>query len=234
MHGPDVTAVFPLPDEAASGRLGAALAPALRPGLVIFLEGDLGTGKTTLVRAAIRALGYGGPVKSPTYSLVEVYVISSLYLYHFDFYRFESPEEFLDAGLAEYFNQNAVCLWIAPQRLSTLIDGCFFSQTKVGGDLSFWLAKRVVFLFLKIETKKLEIKPFRFVFQRRAKEECSKEKLQRQQKKTPPPHPSKKTPTPARGNSPWPHPRPLQSKFPRPKATPSPPPQRKESLACGH
>jgi tRNA threonylcarbamoyladenosine biosynthesis protein TsaE len=116
VHAPDVTAVFPLPDEAASGRLGAALAAALRPGLVIFLEGDLGTGKTTLVRAAIRALGYGGPVKSPTYSLVEVYVISSLYLYHFDFYRFESPEEFLDAGLPEYFNQNAICLVEWPER----------------------------------------------------------------------------------------------------------------------
>jgi tRNA threonylcarbamoyladenosine biosynthesis protein TsaE len=116
VHAPDVTAVFLLPDEAASGCLGAALATALRPGLVIFLEGDLGTGKTTLVRAAIRALGYGGPVKSPTYSLVEVYVISSLYLYHFDFYRFESPEEFLDAGLAEYFNQNAICLVEWPER----------------------------------------------------------------------------------------------------------------------
>jgi len=116
VHTAAVTAVFPLPDEAASGRLGAALAVALRPGLVIFLEGDLGTGKTTLVRAAIRALGYGGPVKSPTYSLVEVYVISSLYLYHFDFYRFESPEEFLDAGLAEYFNKNAICLVEWPER----------------------------------------------------------------------------------------------------------------------
>ncbi len=121
MHAPDLTAVFPLSDEAASGRLGAALAAALRPGLVIFLEGDLGTGKTTLVRAAIRALGYGGPVKSPTYSLVEVYVISSLYLYHFDFYRFESPEEFLDAGLAEYFNQNAICLVEWPERAARCV-----------------------------------------------------------------------------------------------------------------
>ena len=116
MHSPDVTAVFELPDEAATRRLGASLAPALRPGLVIFLEGDLGTGKTTLVRALIRALGHQGPVKSPTYSLVEVYVISSLYLYHFDFYRFESPEEFLDAGFDEYFNENAVCLVEWPER----------------------------------------------------------------------------------------------------------------------
>ncbi|HEX9195534.1 MAG TPA: tRNA (adenosine(37)-N6)-threonylcarbamoyltransferase complex ATPase subunit type 1 TsaE [Azonexus sp.] len=116
MHSPDVTAVFPLPDEDATRRLGASLAPTLRPGLVIFLEGDLGTGKTTLVRALIRALGHQGPVKSPTYSLVEVYVISSLYLYHFDFYRFESPEEFLDAGFDEYFNENAVCLVEWPER----------------------------------------------------------------------------------------------------------------------
>ena len=96
------------------------MAPLLQPGLVIFLEGDLGAGKTTLVRALIRGLGYAGPVKSPTYSLVEVYVISSLYLYHFDFYRFESPEEFLDAGLGEYFNENAVCLVEWPERA----DGC--------------------------------------------------------------------------------------------------------------
>jgi tRNA threonylcarbamoyladenosine biosynthesis protein TsaE len=116
VHSPDVTAVYPLPDEAATQRFGAALGGALQPGLVIFLEGDLGAGKTTLVRAVIRALGYQGPVKSPTYSLVEVYVISSLYLYHFDFYRFESPEEFLDAGLDEYFNENAVCLVEWPER----------------------------------------------------------------------------------------------------------------------
>ncbi|MDR2839415.1 MAG: tRNA (adenosine(37)-N6)-threonylcarbamoyltransferase complex ATPase subunit type 1 TsaE [Azonexus sp.] len=80
------------------------------------LEGDLGTGKTSLARALIRALGHCGPVKSPTYALVEVYVISSLYLYHFDFYRFDSPEEFLDAGFGEYFNANALCLVEWPER----------------------------------------------------------------------------------------------------------------------
>ncbi len=110
MHSPDVTAVFDLPDEVATQRLGAELAQTVEPGLVIFLEGDLGTGKTTLARALIRALGHSGPVKSPTYALVEVYVVSSLYLYHFDFYRFESPEEFLDAGFGEYFNASSVCL----------------------------------------------------------------------------------------------------------------------------
>ena len=100
---------FHLPDAAATDVLGAALAVALVPGLVITLEGDLGAGKTSLVRAMLRALGHSGPVKSPTYALVELYNLSSLCLYHFDFYRFIDPEEFLDAGLAEYFRDDAVC-----------------------------------------------------------------------------------------------------------------------------
>jgi tRNA threonylcarbamoyladenosine biosynthesis protein TsaE len=99
-----------LADAAATGRLGAALAKTLRPGLVIYLEGDLGAGKTTLVRALLQKRGHSGPVKSPTYTLVEVYVVSRLYLYHFDFYRFLCPEEFRDAGLEEYFRDNAICL----------------------------------------------------------------------------------------------------------------------------
>jgi tRNA threonylcarbamoyladenosine biosynthesis protein TsaE len=100
---------FHLPDPAATDALGAALAATLAPGLVITLEGDLGAGKTSLVRAMLRALGHSGPVKSPTYALVELYKLSSLCLYHFDFYRFNDPEEFLDAGLAEYFSEDAVC-----------------------------------------------------------------------------------------------------------------------------
>ncbi|MDR1850473.1 MAG: tRNA (adenosine(37)-N6)-threonylcarbamoyltransferase complex ATPase subunit type 1 TsaE [Zoogloeaceae bacterium] len=99
-----------LPDPGATEKLGAALAKAMLPGLVVYLEGDLGAGKTTLVRALLHAMGHQGTVKSPTYALVELYVISGLYFYHFDFYRFTSPEEFFDAGLDEYFRQDAVCL----------------------------------------------------------------------------------------------------------------------------
>ncbi|MBY0339985.1 MAG: tRNA (adenosine(37)-N6)-threonylcarbamoyltransferase complex ATPase subunit type 1 TsaE [Rhodocyclaceae bacterium] len=110
----DATAVLSLRDEAATLALGAALAPTLHPGLVITLEGDLGAGKTTLVRGLLRALGYGNKVKSPTYTLVEVHVVSGLNLYHFDFYRFNEPEEYLDAGLDEYFQASGpnagVCL----------------------------------------------------------------------------------------------------------------------------
>jgi tRNA threonylcarbamoyladenosine biosynthesis protein TsaE len=99
-----------LPDEVATLALGGALAPLLLPGMVIFLEGDLGAGKTTLVRGMLRALGYENKVKSPTFTLVEDYAISRLNFYHFDFYRFEQPEEFLDGGFDEYFQGAAICL----------------------------------------------------------------------------------------------------------------------------
>ncbi|MDR2093833.1 MAG: tRNA (adenosine(37)-N6)-threonylcarbamoyltransferase complex ATPase subunit type 1 TsaE [Azoarcus sp.] len=99
-----------LADEAATLALGARLAGALAPGLKIWLEGELGSGKTTLVRGALRAMGHVGTVKSPTYPLLESYVVSRITLYHFDFYRLASPEEFLDAGLDEYFSGMGVCL----------------------------------------------------------------------------------------------------------------------------
>ncbi len=99
-----------LADEEATLALGAALAGALSPGLKLFLEGDLGAGKTTLVRGLLRALGHVGKVKSPTYTLVELYAVSGLDLYHFDFYRFKQPEEYLDAGLDEYFQGDGICL----------------------------------------------------------------------------------------------------------------------------
>jgi tRNA threonylcarbamoyladenosine biosynthesis protein TsaE len=105
-----------LPDEAATLALGRELAPLLTPGMVVWLDGDLGAGKTTLTRALLRALGHSGPVKSPTYTLVEVYVVSSIYWYHFDFYRFNHPEEFDDAGLGEYFRDDAVCLVEWPEK----------------------------------------------------------------------------------------------------------------------
>ena len=110
-----------LSGEAATLALGRALAPFLLPGMVVWLDGDLGAGKTTLVRGLCRALGYAGAVKSPTYTLVEVYVISSLYLYHFDFYLFHDPEEFIDAGLDEYFRSDAVCLVEWPDKAAGFV-----------------------------------------------------------------------------------------------------------------
>ena len=99
-----------MPGAADTLALGAALAPGLVPGMVIWLDGDLGAGKTTLVRGLLRAAGDNGPVKSPTYTLVEVHVVSGLNFYHFDFYRFNQAEEYLDAGLDEYFSGSGICL----------------------------------------------------------------------------------------------------------------------------
>ncbi len=106
----------PLPDEAATLALGAALAECLVPGLSVHLRGELGAGKTTLVRGVLRALGHKGPVKSPTYALVEVYEVSRLHLHHFDFYRFRDPREWIEAGFRESFNGQVVSLIEWPER----------------------------------------------------------------------------------------------------------------------
>jgi tRNA threonylcarbamoyladenosine biosynthesis protein TsaE len=110
-----------LPGESATLRLGAALAPGIAPGRVLHLIGELGTGKTTLVRGLLRALGYPGRVKSPTYPLVELYVVSSLHLYHFDFYRFKNEAEWQDSGFREYFNAQSACVVEWPERAGGLL-----------------------------------------------------------------------------------------------------------------
>ncbi|HUN90864.1 MAG TPA: tRNA (adenosine(37)-N6)-threonylcarbamoyltransferase complex ATPase subunit type 1 TsaE [Burkholderiaceae bacterium] len=115
---------FELPDEGATERAGRALGGAIaalettieRDGLVIGLSGDLGAGKTAWVRAALRALGILGPVKSPSFSLLEVYVVSRLNFYHFDFYRLKEPSEFALAGFREHFGPGAVCAIEWPER----------------------------------------------------------------------------------------------------------------------
>ncbi|OYY94408.1 MAG: tRNA (adenosine(37)-N6)-threonylcarbamoyltransferase complex ATPase subunit type 1 TsaE [Hydrogenophilales bacterium 28-61-23] len=107
---------FDLPDEAATLALGGRLARALRAGLSIWLQGDLGAGKTTLTRGVLRELGFSGRVKSPTYTLVELYELSRFNLYHFDLYRFTDPDEWEDAGFREYFNPASVCLVEWPEK----------------------------------------------------------------------------------------------------------------------
>ncbi len=101
--------------------LAQALAPCIRPGLVVYLSGDLGAGKTTFARALLHAMGHAGRVKSPTYNLVEIYVISSLYLYHFDLYRFKDPIEWEEAGFREYFNPQSVCLVEWPEKAQGIL-----------------------------------------------------------------------------------------------------------------
>jgi tRNA threonylcarbamoyladenosine biosynthesis protein TsaE len=116
-HLPTISSVtLDLADDAATLELGARLATALRPGLVVSLSGELGVGKTTVVRGCLRALGYRGRVKSPTFALVEVYKVSRLYLHHFDFYRFKDSREWVDAGFRDMFDGVNVCLVEWPEK----------------------------------------------------------------------------------------------------------------------
>ncbi len=110
-------------------------------GLQVQLVGDLGAGKTTLVRATLRGLGHTGRVRSPTYTLVEPYVLErpagELALYHFDLYRFTDPAEWADAGFREYFDSGAICLVEWPQRAGRLLgvpDLVFSLDLDSGGD----------------------------------------------------------------------------------------------------
>jgi tRNA threonylcarbamoyladenosine biosynthesis protein TsaE len=109
-----------LHDESATAALGAALARALAPGLVIHLHGDLGAGKTALTRALLQAAGHTGNVKSPTYTLSEPYRIAlggrMVDVIHFDLYRMASAEEFLDAGFREDFNGDNICIVEWPEK----------------------------------------------------------------------------------------------------------------------
>lgn len=129
---------LPLVDEAASDGFGRALAQCIvagfgrhaveaPDGFTLHFSGDLGAGKTTVVRALLRALGVEGRIKSPTYTLVEPYVVEmpkfvesrqnvKLNCYHFDFYRFEDPHEWLEAGFRDYFSDAALRLVEWPER----------------------------------------------------------------------------------------------------------------------
>lgn len=109
--------ILNLPNPRATDAFGKELAHAIHllydkhqnAAISIRLYGDLGAGKTSLVRAFLRSLGVTGPVKSPTFSLVESYSLSFATVHHFDFYRFEDPIEFEEAGFRDYFAENNIC-----------------------------------------------------------------------------------------------------------------------------
>jgi tRNA threonylcarbamoyladenosine biosynthesis protein TsaE len=94
----------------ATERFGAALWHLLPPKCLVFLHGDLGVGKTTLVRGFLQAAGHPGAVKSPTYTLVEEYQVGGQKIYHFDLYRLADPEELEWIGIRDYLDEESICI----------------------------------------------------------------------------------------------------------------------------
>jgi len=130
-----------LDSEQAQLDFAGDVARALSGSFILFLRGDLGTGKTTFARGFIHASGFKGVVKSPTYTLVEPYPVSQgRTCYHFDLYRLGDPEELAYIGARDYFNDNDVCLIEWPQKAEGFLPSadwlCEFEHTSSGRNLN--------------------------------------------------------------------------------------------------
>lgn len=112
-----------VPDAEAMVSLGQRLGQACAGGGLVFLSGELGAGKTTLVRGVLRGLGHGGPVRSPTFTLIEPYRCGELPVYHMDLYRLADPEELEYVGVRDYLAPGTLCLVEWPERGAGYLPG---------------------------------------------------------------------------------------------------------------
>lgn len=132
---------FHAESDADTQTLGASLANALRSGTIIYLFGTLGAGKTTFVRGFLRAIGFSGKVKSPTYTIVEPYETDKFEVFHFDLYRLNHSEELLQIGIETYFDGNAVCLIEWPDKGLPVLPApdlsCYFDIIETGRQIRF-------------------------------------------------------------------------------------------------
>lgn len=118
------TMIIESASEADTLAAGATLAKLLGGGQVVYLSGDLGVGKTTLVRGLLRAMGFDGRVKSPSYGLIESYGVGGLDIHHLDLYRLGHGEEILYLGLEDLLGDNSVVLIEWPERGSGWLPDC--------------------------------------------------------------------------------------------------------------
>ncbi len=101
--------IIALPFESTSEQVASLLANCLKPPATLSFSGDIGAGKTTIIRAMLRAFGVTSAIKSPTFSLVESYSFEHMHVHHFDLYRIQDEAELDYIGFRDYFSDNAIC-----------------------------------------------------------------------------------------------------------------------------
>jgi tRNA threonylcarbamoyladenosine biosynthesis protein TsaE len=146
-----------LADESATIAIGKKLADIvknkLEQGIVVYLYGDLGAGKTTLTRGFVQGMGHVGHVKSPTYTLVEPYDLADWQVYHFDLYRLSDPEELEYMGIRDYFADNCCCFIEWPEKGLGMI-----KQPDLRIDLAYNDEQRIITLQAKTALGELTLK----------------------------------------------------------------------------
>lgn len=141
MNSPPEQLSFHAESDADTQALGATLSAALSGGTIIYLCGTLGAGKTTFVRGFLRALGFSGKVKSPTYTIVEPYETDKFEVFHFDLYRLNDAAELQQIGIETYFDGHAVCLIEWPDKGLPVLPAadlcCYFDILETGRQIRF-------------------------------------------------------------------------------------------------